>query len=70
MKEYNPQVAEKMRAIKSEKYLNDLLWRISDAIEEVEQGGLLCSTISYMALIDVWQKLRYYDKSKPVKAEV
>lgn len=70
MKEYNPQVAEKMREIRSERYLADLMYKIGEAIDEIEQGGLLCSANTHMALWDVWDKLKRIDKVNPKKAVV
>lgn len=70
MKEYNPQVEEKMRAIRSEKYLADLMWRVADAMEEVEQGGLLCSSNAYQEMRDLYNCLYRWDSIRPRKSEV
>lgn len=60
MKEFNPQVQEKMREIRSEKYLYELLNTIGKAIDEIEQGGLICSLMTAHHLQQLWNDIQKY----------
>lgn len=61
MKEYNPQVEEKMKEIRSEKYLYELLNTIGKAIDEIEQGGIYCSIMTHYHLNQLWNDIQQYD---------
>ena len=61
MKEYNPQVEEKMKEIRSEKYLYELLNTIGKAIDEIEQGGIFCSIMTHYHLSQLWNDIQQYD---------
>lgn len=61
MKEFNPQVQEKMREIRSEKYLYELLNTIGKAIDEIEQGGIFCSIMTHYHLNQLWNDIQQYD---------
>ena len=55
--------------VKSEKYLADLMYTIGCAMEEIEQGGLLCSTNAYVDMCHLWDSLYRWDGVKPKQAE-
>lgn len=55
--------------VKSEKYLADLMYKIGEAMDEIEQGGLLCSTNAYQEMRDLWNALYRWDGVQPKKAQ-
>jgi hypothetical protein len=55
--------------VKSEKYLADLMFKIGEAMDEIEQGGLRCSTNAYIDMRHLWESLSRWDGLKPRKAE-
>lgn len=55
--------------VKSERYLADLMYHIGEAMDELEQGGLLCSTNAYIDMCHLWESLSRWDGVKPRKAE-